>query len=401
MAYIVEFAVSGLAGRKGVYCQKLNRDVNVFFGLNGSGKTSLLTILHSALRGYGSMLRKVPFQEATVKIYSVDYDQVFTRTTRQQPLPAPRLNQRALFGEGEVTVVEGTEEMRYLEATSEAIVWETEPAKGSESRWSHRYLPTSRLWVSPDVQSRLRSRDVQYHLASGLDEDVAVVEERLNTSFQESLERLWAGYVREVLSKVRKTQEQGLANILREVLSAERAKPKGTPLDSETAFDRVQMFLARQGARAAFGSKAEFKKHYARNTILKNVVSHINEVELGIENAMAPRDKLGALISKMFSGGKKVVLTDKSIEVQTTDQSQISVASLSSGEKHALRILIEMLYAEQGPLLIDEPEISMHVDWQRELIPSMQSVNKDAQLILATHSPEILAPVDDGNIFRL
>jgi predicted ATPase len=116
---------------------------------------------------------------------------------------------------------------------------------------------------------------------------------------------------------------------------------------------------------------------------------------------MAPRDKLGALISKMFSGGKKVVLTDKSIEVQTTDQSQISVASLSSGEKHALRILIEMLYAEQGPLLIDEPEISMHVDWQRELIPSMQSVNKNAQLILATHSPEIMAPVDEGKIFRL
>jgi ABC-type cobalamin/Fe3+-siderophores transport system ATPase subunit len=48
MSYITEFSICDLAGSDKVYSQKLNKDVNVFFGLNGSGKTSLLKILHSA-----------------------------------------------------------------------------------------------------------------------------------------------------------------------------------------------------------------------------------------------------------------------------------------------------------------------------------------------------------------
>ena len=64
MSHIVEFSISGLAGRKDVYSQVLDRHLNVFFGLNGSGKTSLLKILHSAMSGESRILRNVPFSSA-------------------------------------------------------------------------------------------------------------------------------------------------------------------------------------------------------------------------------------------------------------------------------------------------------------------------------------------------
>jgi predicted ATP-dependent endonuclease of OLD family len=57
--------------------------------------------------------------------------------------------------------------------------------------------------------------------------------------------------------------------------------------------------------------------------------------------------------------------------------------------------------AGESSLLIDEPEISMHIDWQQELISAMTTLNSSAQIILATHSPEIMADVDDDRIFRL
>src|SRR5262249_17778040 len=127
----------------------------------------------------------------------------------------------------------------------------------------------------------------------------------------------------------------------------------------------------------------------------------INEVETRIEQAMAPRDKLQELIGKLFSGNKTVRFTDSSIDVLTEDDLEIDIALLSSGEKHMLRIMIDCLFAGESTMMIDEPEISLHVDWQRELIPTMQAVNSESQLILATHSPEVMAMVDDDKIFRL
>jgi ABC-type cobalamin/Fe3+-siderophores transport system ATPase subunit len=56
MSHIVSFSVAGLVGRDDVYSKELNRDVNIFFGLNGSGKTSLLRILHSAMSNNGDIL---------------------------------------------------------------------------------------------------------------------------------------------------------------------------------------------------------------------------------------------------------------------------------------------------------------------------------------------------------
>ena len=84
MAHIIEFAIAGLAGRKSAYSQKLNRDINVFFGINGSGKTSLLKILHAVLANNASLLVNVPFREAKVKIFSIDYNRDFTFTIERK-----------------------------------------------------------------------------------------------------------------------------------------------------------------------------------------------------------------------------------------------------------------------------------------------------------------------------
>ena len=41
-------------------------------------------------------------------------------------------------------------------------------------------------------------------------------------------------------------------------------------------------------------------------------------------------------------------------------------------------------------LIIDEPEISLHLEWQKNLIHYIQKINQDIQIIVATHSPGIL-----------
>ena len=116
---------------------------------------------------------------------------------------------------------------------------------------------------------------------------------------------------------------------------------------------------------------------------------------------MASRDNLEKLILGMFSGNKTLKFENSGISVETTEGEHIRLASLSSGEKQALRMFIDTLLVHHNSLLIDEPELSLHVDWQRILMHAMRQLNPDAQLILATHSPEIMADVADDNIFRL
>jgi ABC-type Na+ transport system ATPase subunit NatA len=61
MAMIRRFRIEGLAGRQDVCSAELNEFVNVCFGPNGSGKTSLLRILHSALSNKADLVKDVPF----------------------------------------------------------------------------------------------------------------------------------------------------------------------------------------------------------------------------------------------------------------------------------------------------------------------------------------------------
>jgi predicted ATP-dependent endonuclease of OLD family len=52
-------------------------------------------------------------------------------------------------------------------------------------------------------------------------------------------------------------------------------------------------------------------------------------------------------------------------------------------------------------LIVDEPELSMHIDWQKKLLWTLHGLNPKIQQIMATHSPEIMAEIPDDRIFRL
>ena len=401
MSHIVEFSVSGLAGRKDVYSQVLDRHVNVFFGLNGSGKTSLLKILHSAMSGKSGILRNVPFSSAEVKIYSITYDRILTRTIDKQLAGA----EKEAEPESEAGVSDVMSSVQEYFALTTAIregvpettrfpQWEEEPTipDRTAGSLSHRYLPTSRLYLG------LRTIESQI-ISSRLG---VLSEEVLDRCFAETLKHLWANYYSDVLTAVREAQEDGLASILKAVLSG-RKQPKTSvqEIDLKTAYNRVTRFLARQGSPGILGSLEDFEKHYEENEQLRSVVNDIDEIERRIADATSPRDKLQSLIQEMFTGNKEVRFRDKSIDVITYDDENIGLSTLSSGEKHVLRILIESLLARSHSILIDEPELSMHVDWQKNLIRTMRQLNSEAQLILATHSPEIMANLSDDRIFRL
>lgn len=69
-------------------------------------------------------------------------------------------------------------------------------------------------------------------------------------------------------------------------------------------------------------------------------------------------------------------------------------SQLSSGEQHQIVLFYELIFkAEQNSFfLVDEPEISLHVDWQRSFLSDIHKISSlgDRTFLIATHSPQII-----------
>lgn len=96
---------------------------------------------------------------------------------------------------------------------------------------------------------------------------------------------------------------------------------------------------------------------------------------------------------------REAVFTEDGERVYTSDNQplyfheRIQLEQLSSGEKQMLLILTTVFLQEEKPniLLMDEPEISLHITWQDRLIETIRELNPNCQLIITTHSPNIFA----------
>ena len=71
---------------------------------------------------------------------------------------------------------------------------------------------------------------------------------------------------------------------------------------------------------------------------------------------------------------------------------KLSPYILSSGEKQMLLILLTVLTEDRQPhvLFMDEPEASLHFEWQKSLISMVRELNPNAQVLLTTHSPALI-----------
>ena len=89
--------------------------------------------------------------------------------------------------------------------------------------------------------------------------------------------------------------------------------------------------------------------------------------------------------------GKKVIRSANEIRFSQVGE-ELTAYQLSSGEKQMLVILLTVLVEDSQPyvLFMDEPEVSLHVDWQEQLIDLIMDLNPNVQIILTTHSPAMI-----------
>ena len=128
------------------------------------------------------------------------------------------------------------------------------------------------------------------------------------------------------------------------------------------------------------------------NRIIETLQSGEPDAAIKAQQISEPKRRFQDIVDELFRDtGKKIIRTENEIRFAQIGESLVPY-QLSSGEKQMLAILLTVLVEDNQNyvLFMDEPEVSLHVDWQQQLIDLLLELNPNVQIILTTHSPAVI-----------
>ena len=128
------------------------------------------------------------------------------------------------------------------------------------------------------------------------------------------------------------------------------------------------------------------------NRIIEVLQSGAKDAALQAQSISEGKKMFQDIIDDLFKEtGKTIIRTENEIRFSQFGE-VLRPYQLSSGEKQMLAILLTVLVEDRLPyvLFMDEPEVSLHFEWQKRLIELILKLNPNVQLILATHSPAVI-----------
>lgn len=128
------------------------------------------------------------------------------------------------------------------------------------------------------------------------------------------------------------------------------------------------------------------------NRIIELLTSGNPEDQVAAAQVSVAKKTFQDMMDDMYKDTQKVI-DRKSNEIQFIQNGEtLTPYQLSAGEKQILVIMLTVLVENNEPyvLLMDEPEVSLHIEWQQKLISLIRRLNPNAQIILSTHSPALI-----------
>lgn len=115
------------------------------------------------------------------------------------------------------------------------------------------------------------------------------------------------------------------------------------------------------------------------------------------QDLVSKLDLFTQIINNRLTFKHIIISRDNGFNIVDNDNSQkiLNLSQLSSGEKQEIVLFYDLIFGtkEKLLLLIDEPEISLHISWQKKFLDDLLEVAKHSniQVIVATHSPQIVS----------
>ncbi len=384
----------------------IKENVNIIYGLNGYGKTSILKLLNAAFQGDEGMLVSIPFRslelyfddEANLLIYKSEKEFVdYKMTNADGKVESHKIfatasianllkDSNLIFISGDI--VQDPETNEYYDLGDSEVIRgmlakrKTPPdfLVGLREANTVSLIESQRLYKAQDTEtpghkSPLKPMVNSYaeELANNISKklaEYAAVSQKLDGSFPSRL-------IDDMVDRKNNNDiSMDYINSELGILEHRRRSLKAAGLlDVE-----VQPKLSRSGIDQATKKVLAL---YIEDT--KEKLAIFDDLEKKIQLLLE-------IINNKFHHKKMLIKQEEGFIFFHDNGYCIKPDKLSSGEQHLLVLVYSLLFKPNSLVLIDEPEISLHIAWQDEFLNDLTKIAElvKCKFLIATHSPQLV-----------
>ena len=422
--------IEKLFGYKDTIDIKFDKSLTILIGANGSGKTTILNIVNNIMNRTYLNLLKYKFEY--IKVSYDDLNSVIIRKNNKIYI----INE-----EYDVTDLLEKEEEELLKIDDITVINRDEESEEEDGiitireeriPYSTLYFPTyrrSEVELTEFIRSQLYDRGFYYSRTRNLYKFENTVVGINNKDIEEIVKRKWIevsdnessilnSFISEMFLSFLKikrdsddlldsTDPEEIEEKITEIFVRTKLIRNSSNVDTKISTYTENIKKAKEikidVTDALEGKELNLKKldnmleqveerrvvSYSLSKIL-DIINLYDEKCKNIENIKLPFKKLEETLNEFLY--PKITRVNNGILSFEENRTKLNFEDLSAGEKQLITIFsyICLGVKKNGTVIIDEPEISLHINWQRMIIKKLIENRPDIQFIISTHSPNVL-----------
>ena len=400
--------IQKLFGRFNYYIQTNPGGISIITGPNGFGKSTVLQIINALSKGNFAFFSKLDFEKLTVQ-----YDNGKSTTVEKNNKGIKLDNIQTPFTEDFYTEnIRYSQRRPWIQRVPDGFIdRRTDEFFSEDEYFYHVYFEDDkyfeRLTKKPDYMDKLKARldDIQ----DWCGEVRFISDQRL---IRQKTKRADETQVIDVISELPKRLKSEISKVSEEYSrvanSLDSSYPKRLFATKDRIRDQEEYEQCLKEANEKFAKLNKYnlvdmsiidEKNYnpTYSTALKIYFEDFAQKYTVFQDLISKLDLLTRIINNRLMFKHITISRDSGFEVVDNDNSdkKLQLSQLSSGEKQEIVLFYDLIFGtkEKLLLLIDEPEISLHIIWQKKFLDDLLEVSKhiNMQVIVATHSPQIVS----------